>query len=61
MALTRKEEKRHYDLMPEPKPSYEIYKEMMPKYGCNPLAVRIAWNIQTKQQATAFNNHYQDL
>ena len=51
MALTRREEKRQWEIMQEPKPSYQTYKEMMPKYGCNPLAVRIAWSIQTRQKA----------
>ena len=43
MALTRKEEKRHWDMMPEPKPSWETFKRMMPQFGYNPLAVQIQW------------------
>lgn len=62
MALTRAEEKRQWEIMAEPKPSYETYKDMMPKYGCNPLAVRIAWSTNMRcYQARAFNNHHQEL
>lgn len=43
MALTRKEELKHWECMPEPKPSWETFKRMMPLFGGNPLAVQIQW------------------
>lgn len=43
MALTRKEELKHWEQMPEPKPSWETFKRMMPQFGRNPLAVQIQW------------------
>lgn len=49
MALTRKEEKRHWDMMPEPKPSWEAFKRMMPQFGYNPLAVQIQWEKKIKK------------
>ena len=62
MPLTRTEEKRYWERMPEPKPAWEIFKRMMPQFGSNPLAVQYAWeNEHRKTQARANNNHGQDL
>ena len=49
MALTRKEEKTHWDNMPEPKPSWETFKRMMSQFGGNPLAVQTQWEKKQRK------------
>tara|TARA_R110002049_G_scaffold259273_4_gene435044 strand:- start:263 stop:472 length:210 start_codon:yes stop_codon:yes gene_type:complete len=49
MALTRKEELKYWELMPEPKPSWEAFKRMMPQFGGNPLAVQVQWEKKQKK------------